>query len=132
MRSVYLLVFVLLASCDGASDSNDSDSNDSDSNDSDGNSLPKRGLGLGGDSASVSPRIYIYHLPKEYQMYIHGVHMSPFSRDLLRRIKQSPHYEHDGDRADYYWIPGEGSLNIEWVKSNHPWWNMTVERGESR
>ncbi len=78
------------------------------------------------------PRIYIYQLPAEFKKYIIDVHMGFFSNSLVQRVMNSPHYEPDGDRADYYWIPGEGGECIKWVKANHPWWNRTMERGEAR
>lgn len=60
--------------------------------------------------------------------------------NLTKRLLDSPYYEPDPGKADYYWIPSTGrpvnrstpALLIEHVRRTYPWWNMTKARGEAR
>ena len=94
-----------------------------------------------GGSPPIRPRIYIYDLPPELLAPHGGV-----GHQMVDQIKLSGHHEADGDKADYFWIPGGGiyiSPDIsssrdfmislfEHIRSRHPWWNRTVTLGQAR
>ena len=95
----------------------------------------------GGSPLIVRPRIYIYDLPPELLAQHGGI-----GHQMVEQIKLSGHHEINGDKADYFWIPGGGiypgrenrtgrefmiSL-FEHVLCRHPWWNMTVALGQAR
>lgn len=84
--------------------------------------------------SKVFPQIYIYALPRDHQQFINGSHTSKphFAMSIVERIRSSPHYTNDGDKAHYYWIEGESSRSIDWVKMTHPWWNKTRDLGQPR
>ena len=89
----------------------------------------------------LRPRIYIYDLPPHLLSMVGGI-----GHRLVEQIKLRGYHETDGDKADYFWIPGggqyvgsEGKTGVDFVtsvfehiRSQHPWWNMTVALGQAR
>ena len=89
----------------------------------------------------LRPRIYIYELPTHLLAMAGGI-----GHRLVEQIKLEGYHETDGDKADYFWIPGGGMYPpsdertgsdfvasvFEHIRSQHPWWNMTVALGQAR
>ena len=89
----------------------------------------------------LRPRIYIYDLPPHLLPKAGRVGLM-----LVEQIKLTGYHETDGEKADYFWIPGDGMYPgseeragsdivtsvFEHIRSQHPWWNMTVALGQAR
>ena len=89
---------------------------------------------------ATPPRIYIYELPKELETkFVRSVFGSDRHLAMLRTIKtictnesDICHWTKDGNLADYFWVPGLGSVVLDWVRAHHPWWNETRSTGQAR
>ena len=80
-----------------------------------------------------SPRIYVYDLPVRWRC---GPQLlSELDMALLERLLLSTHREVDGERADYFWLPGPNlrpARKLAYVREAWPYWNRTAKAGLRR
>ena len=79
------------------------------------------------------PKIYVYDLPDELRAKADNLSGGDKERALAERVKNDPEfYTADAATADYYWIPGQGHVFVDYIKSKFPYWNQTVAAKQAR
>ena len=84
-------------------------------------------------ASTKKPKIYVYELPEGLRARAERLAGADKARALEDRCKNDPSiYTSDGAQADYYWIPGQGPVFVDYVKKSFPFWNQTVEAKQAR
>ena len=78
------------------------------------------------------PKIYVYDLPEDLNAIARLLGGSDKEQGLTDRVRNGEHYTANPDVADFFWIPGQGPIFIEWVKNTYPYWNRTVAAKQAR